>query len=128
MSTGNGATTLPKRRVKGWGVRRERGTMNALEQKFWNEFVSPRLVSGSLVWARFEPAKFRLVDKDKLTTFEPDIFVQEVSGELVYYEVKGGLFPEKNRMKCKLFADQYPIRLVVAQYKNKATGWTFEEF
>lgn len=125
----------PKRRVA-WGIKRQRGEKNGYETKFENEVLIPRLASGAILWYRFEGVKFDLVENASRITYEPDYLVQLDSGELVAYDVKGTtkingvprpFIPEKNRMKCKLFADQYPIRLIAA-FHVKPTGWAYEEF
>ena len=106
----------------GWGKRHENGVMNKLEATY-AEILEGRRVRGEIVWYRFESVTLRLTDRDQLTRYTPDFLVQLASGELEAHEVKGGLFPEHNRLKLKLAADQYPLRFILAQYKNKATGW-----
>lgn len=70
----------------------------------------------------------RLVDRDNLTTYTPDFPAQLSSGEIVLYEIKGYLDVGGDAwLKLKLVADQYPFRVILAQHRNKAEGWTFRE-
>lgn len=109
---------------KGWGKRRERGEMNKLEAEY-ARMLEARKVAGEVSWFMFEPMKLKITDK---TFHEPDFLVQLSDGELQIHEVKGGFFPEHNRLKSKTVAALFPFRYVLAQFKNKRTGWTFTEF
>lgn len=108
---------------KGWGKRRERGVMNKLEQQYAGMLEARRL-AGEILWYGFECIKFKLTDN---TYHEPDFLVQLADFELQVHEVKGGFFPEHNKLKSKMVAATIPLRYILCQYKNKATGWTFTE-
>lgn len=106
---------------KGWGIRREPGEVNGLEREYAQMLAADPEVEN--FW--FERMKVQLA---RATFWEPDFLVQKVSGELQIHEVKGGFFPEKNRIKLKTIASWFPMRVILAQKKNKKTGWRFTEF
>ena len=101
--------------------------MNRLEAEY-AALLEARKREGTVLWYRYEAAKFRLTDTDAMTTYSPDFLVQLSTGEIVLVEVKGGFFPEKNRLKLKLVADQYPFRVILARRSRKADPWTEEDF
>lgn len=104
----------------GWGKRKVPGEMNKLEAEFALMLDADPQVEA---WW-FERFKWKLADN---TFWTPDYLVHRKSEELVIYEVKGGFFPEHNRIKLKVAADQIPVRVVLAQFLNKKTGWTYTE-
>lgn len=108
-------------RKPGWGKRRERGVMNKLERAY-AEMLAAR---DDVIWWAFETIKIKMTDN---TYAEPDFIVQLADGELQIHEVKGGHFPEKNKLKSKMLAAYFPMRYILCQYKNKSTGWVFTEF
>ena len=114
-------------RKTAWGKRKEPGVMNRLEADY-AALLEARKREGTVLWYRYEAAKFRLTDTDAMTTYSPDFLVQLSTGELVVVEVKGGWFPEHNRLKLKLLVDQYPFRVVLARRPRKADPWTEEDF
>ena len=101
--------------------------MNRLEADY-AALLEARKRGGEVLWYRYEAAKFRLTDTDAMTTFSPDFLVQLSTGELVVVEVKGGFFPEHNRLKLKLLVDQYPLRVILARRARKSDPWTEEDF
>lgn len=111
-----------------WGKRHVAGERNKLERAYEEQVLKPRLAAGEILSYRFEAVKLRLTDRDQLTTITPDYLVQMADLELQLHEVKGGHFPEHNRIKLKLLADQYPLRVILCQFKNKATGWQYKEY
>jgi hypothetical protein len=106
------------------GRRREAGAMNKLESAY-AQMLEARRIAGEVAWWRYEPAKFRLTDGDKLTTLTPDFMVMLASGELEVHETKG--FMEGDAaVKLKVFADQYPFRVYLVKHPNKSTGWVIK--
>lgn len=97
--------------------------MNKLESAH-AAILQQRKQAGEIREYWFEPFKIRMADN---TFHEPDFLVQMHDDELVIHEVKGGFFPEHNRLKSKLAAALFPMRYVLCQYKNKKTGWTYTE-
>ncbi len=121
-------TDHPQRgRKRAWGKRKVPGAMNNLEADY-AALLEARKREGAVLWYRFEAAKWRLTDRDGLTNYIVDFLVQLDTGEIVLVEVKGGFFPEKNRLKLKLVADQYPFRVILARRARKADPWTEEDF
>lgn len=104
---------------RAWGKRREPGTMNKLEAEY-ARMLEEQKRAGEIREYAFESVKFKLADK---TWYTPDFFVERTDGELQVHEVKGGLFPEHNRVKLKVAAALLPMRVILAQFKNKRTGW-----
>ena len=120
------SSPVPKGRKQAWGKRKSPGEMNRLEAEY-AALLEARKREGTVLWYRYEAAKFRLTDTDAMTTYSPDFLVQLSTGELVVVEVKGGWFPEHNRLKLKLLVDQYPFRVVLARRPRKADPWTEED-
>jgi len=98
---------------------------STLEKRF-ADLLDEQLKTGEIVRWRYEPQRFRLTDKDKLTTYTPDFSVMLPLGNKIFYEVKG-FWTAKSRIKTKLFADQYWEYLVIGvQWKKKQ--WVYEDF
>jgi hypothetical protein len=107
-------------------TKRVRGSMNRLERKyaFRLEQMKER---GEIVDFRFEAMKLRLAD---LTYLTPDFAVLTLDGFIELHEVKGGFFPEHNRVKLKVAVEQFPWftwRLAKAKRVKDGGGWTIEE-
>lgn len=96
--------------------------MNKLEAEY-ARILEARKAAGEVTYYAFEVFKFKLADK---TWYNPDFLVQLSDGELQVHEVKGGLFPEHNKVKLKVTAALLPMRVVLAQFKNKRTGWEID--
>lgn len=78
-----------KQGIKGRVSHRKRhitGVCNATEQKFIDQWITPRLQTGEIVDYWFEAVTLRLADALRYT---PDFFVQDKDGYLSFYEVKG---------------------------------------
>lgn len=99
--------------------------MNRLEAA-WAQQLEARRVAGEVAWWRYEPAKFRLTDGDKLTTLTPDFMVMLANGEIEVHETKG-FMEEDAAVKLKVFADQYPFRVLLIKHPNKTTGFIVTE-
>lgn len=106
--------------------RHERGVMNPLEARF-ARWLDEQKLAGIVERYAFEVDKIRLA---RLCFYHPDFTVRFVSGEVVYYEVKGGLWTEHGKVKVKVAAALQQRRIVVARAKAKKDGggWTFLEF
>lgn len=100
--------------------------MNKLEAAYERDVLLPRKLAGEIAWYRYEAAKFRLTDTDKLTTLTPDFLVMLANGDLEVHETKG-FMEEDAAVKLKVFADQYPFRVYLVKHPNKATGWVITE-
>ena len=117
---------VPKGRKQAWGKRKSPGEMNRLEAEY-AALLEARKREGTVLWYRYEAAKFRLTDTDAMTTYSPDFLVQLSTGEIIVAEVKGGFFRDDARLKLKLLVDQYPFRVVLARRPRKADPWTEED-
>jgi hypothetical protein len=92
--------------------RKRKDGMNGLESDFLVTVIVPDVEAGKILWWMFEAIKFRLADN---TFYTPDFCVMRDDYELVAYEVKGGWFPEHNRVKTKVAADRFPVRFILAR-------------
>lgn len=101
------------------------GAMNKTEQAYANH-LELRMRAGEIAWYRFEGIKLRLADK---TFYTPDFAVMLSAGDLELHEVKG-FWTDDARVKTKVAADQYPIRIiaVTARKASAGGGWNIEEF
>lgn len=101
------------------------GAMNKTEQAYANQ-LEMRLRAGEIAWYRFEGIKLRLADK---TFYTPDFAVMQANGELELHEVKG-FWTDDARVKTKVAADQYPIRIIAVSARKASAGggWEIEEF
>lgn len=99
------------------------GVMNKTEAAYAGH-LALRKIAGEVVWFAFEGVKFRLADG---CFYTPDFLVMLANGELQVHEVKGGFIRDDALVKLKIAAERYPFLFILAQYKNKATGWTFRE-
>jgi hypothetical protein len=97
--------------------------MNQTEARYAADLALRRR-AGEVAWFKFEAIKLRLAD---LTFYTPDFFVMLPDGTLEVHEVKGGFIRDDAMVKLKIAAEQFPFRFILAQYRNKATGWTFRE-
>ena len=106
------------------GRKREPG-LNGLEKDFLANVLTPWLHSGAILWhSEHEAIKLRLADN---TYYSPDWFVMTPTGDLKAYEVKGGLFPEKNRIKTKVAAELFPFPITICRRPRKREPWQYEE-
>jgi predicted nuclease of restriction endonuclease-like RecB superfamily len=101
------------------------GERNKTEAAF-ESWLRQRQMAGEVLWFAFEGIKLRLADK---TFYTPDFAVMEANGELVLYEVKG-FWTDDARVKTKVAASLFPLRLIAvkARTKRDGGGWEFEEF
>ena len=101
------------------------GQLNKTEEAY-RRHLELRKVAGEVVWYAFEGIKLRLADK---TFYTPDFAVQLADGSLELHEVKGRWMDDA-RVKTKVAAAQFPIRIiaVTAQAKKLGGGWAIEEF
>jgi len=111
----------------GWGGfakgrKRDQG-MNKLEAAF-SEELDLQVQLGALLWrSTHEPMKLRLADK---TFYTPDFLALDNGYALIVYDVKGGLFPEHNRVKMKVVAELYPLRFVIVRRPRVEDPWVYE--
>jgi len=95
-------------------------------EKAYGDFLHALLVTGEILWYRFEGLKLRLADN---TFYTPDYAVMRKGGELECHEVKG-FWQDDARVKIKVAADAYPFRFLAVRPRPKKDGggWQVEEF
>jgi hypothetical protein len=101
------------------------GERNKTEAAF-EHWLRQRQMAGEILWFAFEGIKLRLADN---TFYTPDFAVMDAARELLLYEVKG-FWTDDARVKIKVAASLFPLRIVAvkAQTKRNGGGWEFEEF
>lgn len=77
--------------------------------------------AGDIIGYEFECYKFKLAAN---TFFTPDFVVYSADGTMEVHEVKGH-WEDDARVKIKVFADRYPIR--VRAVMKAGGGWNIEE-
>lgn len=104
-----------------FGPRHQPGTMNATEADY-AAHLRLRQLAGEVKAFWFERMKFRI--GADTCWYSPDFIVQMADDTIEAHEVKGYM-TDDGAVKCKAFADTYPIRLVVVERKSKKAGFTF---
>lgn len=101
------------------------GQMNKTEAAY-ELHLRELMHAGEVLWYRFEGIKLRLADN---TFYTPDFAVLMADMTLELHEVKGHWMDDA-RVKIKVAADQYPIKIIAikAKAKKDGGGWTVEEF
>lgn len=110
-----------------WKNAKRKQGMNKAEASYAAE-LAVRKAAGEIADYRFEAFKLRLADN---TTITPDFAVLMPDGLLELHDVKGGFFPEHNRVKWKVGVDQFPwfTWVLVRQVaKKRGGGFEFERF
>lgn len=109
--------------------RMKSGEMNETEKKYEREILKPMLLSGGILWYKFESITFTIAECKKGCRYTPDFIIMLPDGSLEAHEVKGckAVFRDDARVKCKVFAEQYPIPLTVC-YPVRHGGWEYEQF
>jgi hypothetical protein len=92
--------------------------MNKTEQRFVEQYIAPRQLTGDIVWWAFEGIKLRLAPNTYLT---PDFDVMWKDGEVWLFDVKGAkhLVEDDSRAKLKIAADKYPFPIFLAWPEGK---------
>lgn len=101
------------------------GELNKTE-KAYEDVLKSLLISGEILWYKFEGLKLRLADN---TFYTPDFFIMKSDGQLEAHEVKGH-WQDDARAKIKIAADMYPFIFIAAKPKAKKDGggWEYEFF
>jgi len=94
--------------------------MNKLE-KDYSERLAILQGTGHIIGYAYESVKFRLADK---TFYTPDFIVYPADGPIELHEVKG-FWEDDARVKIKVFAAQYPFRVLAIE--RKKGEWLFED-
>lgn len=116
-----------KERLQALG-RQKPGTMNKTEQRFWDEWIAPRLLARDLLWAKFEAVTLKLAPDCRLTM---DFFVMDSSHALRAIDVKGSfaIVMDDAAVKMRVAADGFPWRFSIAVplSKKAGSGWDFKD-
>jgi len=101
------------------------GELNKTE-KAYESILKDMVLSGHVLWYKFEGLKLRLADN---TFYTPDFFLMTAEGQFEAHEVKG-YWQDDARVKIKVAAEMYPFRFVAAKPKSKKNGggWEYEIF
>ena len=89
-------------------------------------FLKALVVTGDVLWFKFEGVKLRLADN---TFYTPDFAVMRRNGQMELHEVKG-FWQDDARVKIKVAADSYPFKFLAVRPKPKRDGggWEVEGF
>jgi hypothetical protein len=106
------------------------GVMNKTEERFLEEWIKPRILTGDVTWWAFEGIKLRLADS---TFFTADFAVMNRERAIDIIDVKGAahLVAEDARVKIKVAAEHFPFRFHLAWPMGGTTartrGWHVEQ-
>ncbi|WP_341896486.1 hypothetical protein [Sphingobium sp. YR657] len=100
------------------------GERNKTEQRYEDQVLRVGIMTGAVLWYRFEGVKLRIADNTFLTV---DYAVLPADGILTMIDVKGGqaVIQDDARVKMKVAAEAYPFRFQFA-YPDGG-GWTHED-
>jgi len=101
------------------------GQMNKLESAY-ESHLKTLLLSGEILWYKFEGIKLRLADN---TFYTPDFVLMLKSGQMEAHETKG-FWTDDARVKIKVAAETFPLRFIAIKAKTKKDGggWDREVF
>ncbi len=101
------------------------GEMNKTEMAY-EQTLKSRLISGDVLWYKFEGLKYRLADN---TFYTPDFAVMLLTGEMQAHEVKG-YWEDDAKVKIKVASSMYPFKFIAVRAKTKKEGggWEFTEY
>ena len=102
------------------------GAMNKTEASYEATVLKPALITGEVLWYKFEGVKLRLADN---TFYTPDFIVMMDDGFIQCREIKG-FWTDDARVKIKVAADIYPFQFIAirALPKKSGGGWDQEVF
>lgn len=114
----------PKAKMQALG-RLKPGEMNKTERRFFDEWITPRIHSGELVWSAFELITLKIASDCRITV---DFFVMRHSGEIEAIDVKGSsaVVTDDALVKLKVAADTFPFPVSMAWPKKAADGGGWE--
>lgn len=99
------------------------GQMNKTEKRYLDEIITPKVISGEIVWWAFDSIKFRLGEK---CFYEVDFIILTKEMQLEVHEVKGGFIMDDALVKLKVAAEYFPFQFIMAKYDKKQ--WQIKEF
>lgn len=100
-----------------------KGRMNKLEEDYsWQ--LQLQLMSGKILWWKFEPIKLRLADA---TFYDVDFLVMREDATLEIHEVKGH-WEDDAVVKFKVAREAFPIfKFLAVTRKGKTGAWEITE-
>lgn len=99
------------------------GEMNKLEERY-GQHLDQLVLAGTYIHWWFEDWKFRL--GAERVWYTPDFIVMLPDGTLEVHETKG-FMEAKAALKLRLMCAQYPFRIQLVKWVNKAWAVTFYE-
>lgn len=109
--------------------RLKEGEMNRTE-KAYSLFLEGEKRAGRVLAFWFESWKFKIAEN--ACWYTPDFIVLKANGDLEAHEVKGSprIFADDAKVKVKVCASTYPIKMKVVFPKTKKSGggWDVQEF
>lgn len=94
------------------------GVPNQTEQRYRDEFLIPRILSGEIAECVFEGVTL-ILSRAERCTYTPDFWVTLADGGYEAHEVKGAQVWEDSRIKVKWAATAFPgVWFVWGQWKN----------
>lgn len=93
------------------------GELNKTE-KAYEDVLKSLLISGEILWYKFEGLKLRLADN---TFYTPDFFIMKSDGQLEAHEVKGFAMDD-SVVKIKVAAEIFPFVFKMAKVRPKKLG------
>lgn len=104
------------------------GLPNKTEQRFIDEWITPRVLAREIVWWAFEGITLKLAPDCRLTV---DFFVMFADGRLQAIDAKGSLniVSEDAAVKMRVAANQFPFPFfyAVPNAKKQGGGWTLTQ-
>lgn len=102
-----------------------KGEMNKTEARYMSGVIEPGLISGEIVWAKFDGIKLRIAPATFLTVDFAVLPADDMILRMV--DVKGAahLVEEDARVKMKVAASLYPFRFFITWPSKQ--GWQQEE-
>lgn len=98
------------------------GQMNKLETAY-SQLLDNWMMSGKILWYKFEGMKFRLADN---TFFTPDFCVMMADSSMELHECKGYMMDDAN-VKLKLCASLFPFPVFIIRANAKKDGGGFSK-
>lgn len=112
--------TSSKKKLQALG-RLKPGQMNKTEQRFCDEWISPRVLAGEITWWAFEAITLKLAHDCRLTV---DFFIMLSTGELQAIDVKGSsvVVMDDALVKLRVASEKFPWPVAMAMPIKKANG------
>lgn len=98
---------------------------NQTEQRYRDEFLVPRILTGEIAECVYEGVTL-ILSRAERCTYTPDFWVRLADGSYEAHEVKGHMVWEDSRIKVKWAAQRFPeVRFVWGQWRDAMIWKTF---